>query len=262
MREAAPRPPPPELQSLSASREASLATLKADIGELGRARCRKRAEAASREAEAEEEVGRWLGGPYSIPTYIVMCESGGNYSAAQPLQRRRRRLPDPALDLGTLRRPGRTAERPEGRTGPDRRRNLGRLRRQRLGLRRLNAPDLRSVWSTRDTAARSRMADRDDAINRTDKRFDDRVGCRARPARRSRVPGGNVRVESVAGLTDQRDVAVPSSVAPLGMIARPREHARPPSISTPTASTRCSTAPARSTRWRRGRRSSASRPWG
>ena len=38
------------------------------------------AEAASR-AEAEETVGRWLGGPYSIPTYIVMCESGGNYGA-------------------------------------------------------------------------------------------------------------------------------------------------------------------------------------
>jgi septal ring factor EnvC (AmiA/AmiB activator) len=36
------------------------------------------------EAEAEEEVGRWLGGPYSIPTYIVMCESGGNYSALNP----------------------------------------------------------------------------------------------------------------------------------------------------------------------------------
>ena len=53
----------------------------------------------------------------------------------QPLQRRRRRLPDPALDLGTLRRPGRTAERLQGRTGPHRRRNLGRLRRQRLGLR-------------------------------------------------------------------------------------------------------------------------------
>ena len=53
----------------------------------------------------------------------------------QPLERGRRRLPDPALDLGTVRRPGRTAERPEGRTGPDRGRNLGRLGRQRLGLR-------------------------------------------------------------------------------------------------------------------------------
>ncbi|HEX5592458.1 MAG TPA: transglycosylase family protein [Solirubrobacterales bacterium] len=70
------------LQSLSASREASLATLKSDIAEwvddLQEARL------AESEAEAEEEVGRWLGGPYSIPTYIVMCESGGNYSALNP----------------------------------------------------------------------------------------------------------------------------------------------------------------------------------
>ena len=74
------------LQSLSASREASLATLKADIAEwvdqIQEARAAEAREAT--EAEAEEEVGRWLGGPYSIPTYIVMCESGGNYSALNP----------------------------------------------------------------------------------------------------------------------------------------------------------------------------------
>lgn len=34
--------------------------------------------------EAEEEVEQHLGGPYSIPTYIVMCESGGDYSAFNP----------------------------------------------------------------------------------------------------------------------------------------------------------------------------------
>jgi septal ring factor EnvC (AmiA/AmiB activator) len=74
------------LQSLSASREASLATLKGDIAEwvdqIQEARAAEAREAT--EAEAEEEVGRWLGGPYSIPTYIVMCESGGNYSALNP----------------------------------------------------------------------------------------------------------------------------------------------------------------------------------
>ena len=61
-------------------------TLKAQIGELGRATSRrpKRAEAERKRAEAEDEVGRWLGGPYSIPTYIVMCESGGNYGAVNP----------------------------------------------------------------------------------------------------------------------------------------------------------------------------------
>ena len=74
------------LQSLRASREASLGTLKGDIAEwvdeIQEARAAEAREAS--EAEAEEEVGRWLGGPYSIPTYIVMCESGGNYSALNP----------------------------------------------------------------------------------------------------------------------------------------------------------------------------------
>jgi septal ring factor EnvC (AmiA/AmiB activator) len=69
------------LQSLKASRESSLATLRGDIAdwvdEIQAAR-------AASEAEAEEEVGRWFGGPYAIPTYIVMCESGGNYSALNP----------------------------------------------------------------------------------------------------------------------------------------------------------------------------------
>ena len=36
--------------------------------------------------EAAEQLGggAYLGGPYSIPTYIVMCESGGNYRALNP----------------------------------------------------------------------------------------------------------------------------------------------------------------------------------
>ena len=33
------------------------------------------------EAAEELDEGAYLGGPYSIPTYIVMCESGGNYGA-------------------------------------------------------------------------------------------------------------------------------------------------------------------------------------
>lgn len=70
------------LQSLSVSREASLATLRSDISEW--VDQIQEARLAESEAEAEEEVGRWLGGPYSIPTYIVMCESGGNYSALNP----------------------------------------------------------------------------------------------------------------------------------------------------------------------------------
>jgi peptidoglycan hydrolase CwlO-like protein len=69
------------LESVAASRSAALATLKSKIGEW--VKDVEVAEAASR-AEAEGEVERWLGGPYSIPTYIVMCESGGNYGAVNP----------------------------------------------------------------------------------------------------------------------------------------------------------------------------------
>jgi septal ring factor EnvC (AmiA/AmiB activator) len=75
-----------QLQQLSAAREASLASLRSNIdewvGEVQEARAAAEEEAS--QAAAEEEVGRWLGGPYSIPTYIVMCESGGDYSALNP----------------------------------------------------------------------------------------------------------------------------------------------------------------------------------
>jgi septal ring factor EnvC (AmiA/AmiB activator) len=69
------------LRSLSARREATLSELRADIDDWVAEVREARAASA---AEAEAEVGRWLGGPYSIPTYIVMCESGGNYSALNP----------------------------------------------------------------------------------------------------------------------------------------------------------------------------------
>jgi len=70
------------LESLRASREASMGKLKTDIADW--VEQLQEARLAESEAEAEEEVGRWLGGPYAIPAYIVMCESGGNYSALNP----------------------------------------------------------------------------------------------------------------------------------------------------------------------------------
>jgi peptidoglycan hydrolase CwlO-like protein len=69
------------LAPLRSARESSLAELKTKIGQWVSEI--QAAEAASR-AVAEETVGRWLGGPYAIPTYIVMCESGGNYGAVNP----------------------------------------------------------------------------------------------------------------------------------------------------------------------------------
>jgi septal ring factor EnvC (AmiA/AmiB activator) len=73
-------------QAIAAEREASLEKLKSSIGEWVKEIQQVRAAEAraATEAEAEEEVGRWLGGPYSIPTYIVMCESGGDYGAVNP----------------------------------------------------------------------------------------------------------------------------------------------------------------------------------
>ena len=83
------------LAAVSGAREAALGQLKGDIAtwvddvkKIRAAEAKAAREAAESEGEAnasaEEEVGRWLGGPYSIPTYIVMCESGGNYSALNP----------------------------------------------------------------------------------------------------------------------------------------------------------------------------------
>ena len=69
------------LQSVATARSASLATLESKIGSW--IADVEAAEAASR-SEAEGTVERWLGGPFSIPTYIVMCESGGNYGAVNP----------------------------------------------------------------------------------------------------------------------------------------------------------------------------------
>jgi len=73
-------------QSIAAERAAALSGLKSSIAKwVKQVQQARAAEArAASEAEAEEEVGRWLGGPYSIPTYIVMCESGGDYGAVNP----------------------------------------------------------------------------------------------------------------------------------------------------------------------------------
>jgi septal ring factor EnvC (AmiA/AmiB activator) len=71
-----------ELAAIAASRAATIANLRSNIGSW--VDDIQAAQAAASAAAAQAEVGRWLGGPYSIPSYIVMCESGGNYSAVNP----------------------------------------------------------------------------------------------------------------------------------------------------------------------------------
>jgi len=69
------------LASVNQSRAAEISSLKSDINTWQKQI--EKAQAAP-PPEAEEQVEQQLGGPYSIPTYIVMCESGGNYSALNP----------------------------------------------------------------------------------------------------------------------------------------------------------------------------------
>ena len=69
------------LASANAERESQIGALKGDIASWQK-QIQKQQEVTAEEAEVEVEQN--LGGPYSIPTYIVMCESGGNYSALNP----------------------------------------------------------------------------------------------------------------------------------------------------------------------------------
>ena len=98
-----------QFQAIASSREATLATLKSNIGgwvgdiEAARAAAAAQARQAAQAQQAAQarrppqprtpprasrapsrRSTRWLGGPYSIPSYIVACESGGNYGAVNP----------------------------------------------------------------------------------------------------------------------------------------------------------------------------------
>ena len=67
-----------QLAAIRASREATLSELQSNInGWMGQIEQAQQVSAA----QAQATVGRWLGGPFSIPSAIVMCESGGNYGA-------------------------------------------------------------------------------------------------------------------------------------------------------------------------------------
>jgi septal ring factor EnvC (AmiA/AmiB activator) len=59
-----------------AQTEASLSNAKGQVAQL-----EQQLEEQQQEAASGSGTPAFLGGPYSIPTYIVMCESGGNYHA-------------------------------------------------------------------------------------------------------------------------------------------------------------------------------------
>ncbi len=79
------------LAAITADRSAQIGGLQSkingwvdDIAAQKAAAAKRAAASAADEASAEEQVEQYFGGPYAIPTYIVMCESGGNYSAVNP----------------------------------------------------------------------------------------------------------------------------------------------------------------------------------
>jgi septal ring factor EnvC (AmiA/AmiB activator) len=70
-----------QLAAIRASRQATLSALQSNIGSwIGEIQQAQQVSAV----QAQQTVGRWLGGPYSIPSSIVICESGGNYGAVNP----------------------------------------------------------------------------------------------------------------------------------------------------------------------------------
>jgi peptidoglycan hydrolase CwlO-like protein len=64
-----------------ASTQASLSQAQGEVAELEQLAEQQLAEQQAAEQQASSGVPAYLGGPYAIPTYIVMCESGGNYNA-------------------------------------------------------------------------------------------------------------------------------------------------------------------------------------
>lgn len=60
-----------------AQTEASLSNAKGQVAELEK-------QLAAQQAASEADTPAYLGGPFAIPTYIVICESSGNYHALNP----------------------------------------------------------------------------------------------------------------------------------------------------------------------------------
>jgi peptidoglycan hydrolase CwlO-like protein len=71
------------IAAVARARSESQSDLSAVQGEIADLEAEQAAQQAERQAE-QEGAPLYEGGPYAIPTYIVMCESGGNYDALNP----------------------------------------------------------------------------------------------------------------------------------------------------------------------------------
>jgi hypothetical protein len=70
-----------QLAAIRAAREATINQLQSNISSWT-SQIQQAQQVSA--AQAQSTIGRWLGGPYSIPSSIVTCESGGNYGAVNP----------------------------------------------------------------------------------------------------------------------------------------------------------------------------------
>jgi septal ring factor EnvC (AmiA/AmiB activator) len=67
-----------------AGTQASLSDAQGQVAQLEQEQAEQQAAQEQEQSSSGSGSPAYLGGPYSIPTYIVMCESGGNYHALNP----------------------------------------------------------------------------------------------------------------------------------------------------------------------------------
>jgi peptidoglycan hydrolase CwlO-like protein len=72
------------LDAARADFEESVVAAEQGIAAVAAARSETQSDLSSVEGQIAEAAPLYAGGPYAIPTYIVMCESGGNYRALNP----------------------------------------------------------------------------------------------------------------------------------------------------------------------------------
>jgi peptidoglycan hydrolase CwlO-like protein len=72
--------------AVTAARSGTQSSLSEAQGQVAQLQAEQAAQQQEQQASSGSSAGSpaYLGGPYSIPTYIVMCESGGNYHALNP----------------------------------------------------------------------------------------------------------------------------------------------------------------------------------